>query len=136
MRDQLLRSDRFHLEIDGYATASFLRCSGLGAEREVFVYREGGADIASILPGSVRPSTLAFEVGLTRGGELFSWFERGDRRDGAVVLESSAGEEQMRWEFERGVPIRWLGPQLDAGSAAVAIERIELAHEGLRCRVG
>jgi hypothetical protein len=34
------------------------------------------------------------------------------------------------WYFRRGLPVRWLGPAFDAKTSAVAIEAIEIAHEG------
>jgi hypothetical protein len=36
------------------------------------------------------------------------------------------------WRFTRGIPVRWAGPSLNAMQAQVAIEEIEIAHEGLR----
>jgi hypothetical protein len=31
----------------------------------------------------------------------------------------------------RGLPVRWIGPTLNAHEGRVAIEEIEIAHEGL-----
>ncbi len=37
----------------------------------------------------------------------------------------------MRWQFRNGWPAKWEGPDLDASSSEVAIETLEIAHEGL-----
>ena len=36
------------------------------------------------------------------------------------------------WAFTRGWPVKMSGPDLDAPSAAVAVETMEIAHHGLR----
>ena len=35
------------------------------------------------------------------------------------------------WVFKRGLPLQWAGPTLNASQSAVAIETMEIAHEGL-----
>ena len=35
------------------------------------------------------------------------------------------------WMFQRGIPMKWVGPSLNATQSAVAIESLEIAHEGL-----
>ena len=130
--DQLLRNDCFHLEIDGVSAGGFLRCSGLGGEVNVFEYTEGGATSPRKFPGDRVVSNVVLERGVVRSPELYSWFVEGDPRDGAIVLLTPDGREEMRWELKRAWPCRWSGPLLDAGEPGVAVEMIELVHEGLR----
>ena len=40
------------------------------------------------------------------------------------------------WRFRRGLPVRWAGPTMNAHRLAVAIEEIEIAHEGLFVQAG
>jgi hypothetical protein len=35
------------------------------------------------------------------------------------------------WYFRRGLPVKYTGPSLNATQSSVAIEAIEIAHEGL-----
>jgi phage tail-like protein len=35
------------------------------------------------------------------------------------------------WQFRRAFPVKWSGPALNAQQGAVAIESVELVHEGL-----
>jgi phage tail-like protein len=127
------RADAFHLEIDGISAGSFVRCSGLGARTEIFPVREGGREHVSYLRGCVAYSPLVLECGVLRDPGLLEWFLRGERRDGAVVLLGADGREVLRWAFRGGWPCRWEGPELDARQPEIALERLEIAHEGLQC---
>ncbi len=131
MRPEIHGSGAFFLEVEGIAAASFARCEGLGASRAVFAYHEGGAPRPRLLAGDETFTPIVLERGLARDRELFEWFRRAERRDGAVVLLDPGGREVARWTFARGWPSRWEGPELDAGEAAVALERLEIVHEGL-----
>ena len=55
---------------------------------------------------------------------------RHDRRD-ADLRTDDAGAERMRWNVRAAWPVKWSGPAFDAGSDAIAIESLELAHEGI-----
>ena len=46
----------------------------------------------------------------------------------------SAGEEKQRWNFVKACPVRWVGPDLRASTAEVAVETLELVHRGLEPR--
>jgi phage tail-like protein len=35
------------------------------------------------------------------------------------------------WKFSRGIPIKWVGPTLNAKQAEVAVESLEIAYEKL-----
>jgi phage tail-like protein len=131
VREELLRSDSFHLEVDGLSTAGFARCSGLGERFEVLAYREGGLGSLRQFRGAARSGRFVLERGLVRDRALWEWFRRGDPRDGAVLLLDAGGRERTRWVFRRGWPCAWSGPELDAEAAEVALERVEIIHEGV-----
>ena len=126
-------ADGFHLEIEGISAARFVRCAGLAVSRSVLEYAEGGSRAARKLPGGEVFSNIVLERGVARDRELFEWYAKGDRRDGAVVLLGADGREVLRWAFSRGWPCRWEGPPLDARRAEVALELLEITHEGLQC---
>lgn len=128
---ELMTSDSFHLEIDGISAAGFVRCGGLGGEREVFEFFEGGTATPRRLRGRLAWEKIVLERGVVKDRSLYDWFLKGDRRDGAIVLISASGEERARWRFLRGWPCSWRGPSLDASNAAVAIEALEIVHEGI-----
>jgi phage tail-like protein len=54
-----------------------------------------------------------------------------ERKNGSIILSDESGEEKGRWSFVKGWPTKWVGPSFDATSNDVAIETLEIAHEGL-----
>jgi len=128
---------RFLVEIQGLIVAGFTDVSGLQAEIETFEYREGGLNnYAHRLPGPVRYQNLVLRRGLTDIDNLWSWHRdvtRGivRRRNGSVILVGDLGHLLWRWNFRGAYPVRWAGPDLRAESATVAVETLELSHQGL-----
>ena len=124
-------ADSFQLELEGVSRASFVTARGLGGSRRAFMYREGGAAAPRQFRGSFEFSNLILERGVTRDSSLFDWFRSGEPRSGAIVLLGGDGRELVRWTFARGWPCAWEGPGLDAAASTLAIERIEIRHEGI-----
>jgi len=52
-------------------------------------------------------------------------------RQVSIIMLDSQGDTIMRWDFAGAYPVKWSGPELDAGSNQVAIETLELAYESL-----
>lgn len=128
----------FAVEISGLIVAGFSEVSGLQAEIEVQEYREGGVNgYIHKLAGPARyPSNLILRKGIADSTELWSWYRevsRGTirRKPLDVVLFDSNRDEKRRWKFQNAYPVKWLGPDLKAASSDVAVEVLELAHEGL-----
>lgn len=74
--------------------------------------------------------------GITLDRSLWEWRKaitdgRIDRRNGAIILMDAERKDVARWTFVEGWPSKWEGPDLDARSNDVAIETLEIAHEGL-----
>jgi phage tail-like protein len=134
------RNTRFILEIDGIAIASFSRCSLPENSTEVVEYRNGN-DPPTVrkLWGLNEYGRLTLEKGTTTDSiVLFEWrkaVENGtvdeSRRDIAVVLLDEEGVSGPRWEFRHAWPVDYDGPTLDAVETDVALERLEIAHEGM-----
>ena len=57
---------------------------------------------------------------------------RGKRRDGLIVLRNDQHEPVKAWQFARGLPAKWTGPTMDATQNQVAVEELEIVHEGLK----
>jgi phage tail-like protein len=56
---------------------------------------------------------------------------QGRRRDGLIVLLDEQHNARKIWRFSRGLPMKYTGPSMNATQNAVAIESIEIAHEGV-----
>jgi phage tail-like protein len=128
----------FAVEISGLIVAGFSEVSGLQAEIEVQEYREGGLnEYTHKRAGPVKyPSNLTLKKGITDSSELWSWYRdvmRGkiQRKPVDVVLMNSAGEEWRRWKLQNAYPVKWTGPDMKAATSEIAVEILELAHEGL-----
>lgn len=83
-------------------------------------------------------SNLVLKRGMTEDPELYEWHNQwvtGDpaakRKNGSIVLLDRQGNEKVRWNFVRAWPAKWTGPSLTAEGNDVAIEQLDLAHEGL-----
>ena len=53
------------------------------------------------------------------------------RRNGSIVLLDREGNEKARWNFFNAWPTKYDGPDFNAEGNDVAIETLELAHEGV-----
>lgn len=126
------------VEIDGLAVAHFQEVSGLSIETEVVKFREGGLnDREHPLMGATSYSNIVLKNGLTDSSVLFNWRALVDRpnrssarKNGSIILLDGPVNELVRWNFRRGWPCKWEGPTL-TGQAAITIETIEIAHEGI-----
>lgn len=126
----------FLVEIDGVATAGFSEVSGLAAEIEPIDYREG-SDPMTVrkLPGVRKFSNVTLKRGLTTNRDLWQWFKTGlegalQRRTVRIVLLDDDRTPVARWTLRNAWLSKWEGPQLMAAGSDVAIESIELVHEG------
>lgn len=126
----------FLVEIDGITRAAFQECSGFDSTIDVIEHREGGENTTPRkLPGMTKFSNIQLKWGMTDDRELYDWHRRvieGDieRKNGSIILLNRKREEKARWNFVRAWPTKWDGPNLTAEGNDVAIEMIELAHEG------
>jgi phage tail-like protein len=127
----------FLVEIDGITRAAFQTVSGFDSTIDVIEHREGGDNLTPRkLPGQTKHANIVLKWGLTTDDELYRWHRdavRGtlQRRNGSIVLLDRAGHEVVRWNFYNAWPSKWDGPDLNAEGNDVAIETLELAHEGI-----
>jgi phage tail-like protein len=130
----------FLVEIDGISRAAFQQCSGIDATTEVTEYREGGDNLGSRkLPGRTKYSNISLKWGLADDRDLYDWHRRVvegqiERKNGSIVLLNRRGEEVARWNFVRAWPTVWHGSDLNAEDGKIAVETMELAHEGIERR--
>lgn len=116
----------------------FSECSGLEMVQTDLKQSEGGRNDAQLrFPGPITWTNLTLKRGVSRinntGWDWLYSFGRGRvrRMDGLVVLLDSRRVPHSIWSFKRAFPVRFTGPSLNATSTAVAVELLELAHEGL-----
>jgi len=121
------------------ALGGFQEVTGLGAELEVLTYAEGGAnDFVHQLPVRHSWGRIVLKRGLlVTPAPLWTWYQSGltqslgARRDGTVILLTPQGVPAVAWNFHGGLAAKWTGPACDAMRDAVALESLEIAHQGL-----
>jgi len=127
----------FLVEIDGITRAGFRECSGLDTSQDAGEYREG-TDPLTVrkLPGLIKYSNISLKRGIADDAELWQWRKtvmdgKVERKNMSIVLMDDAREEKLRWNLKNCWPTKWEGPSLNATSSDVAVESLEIAHEGL-----
>ena len=137
-RNDPYSSFRFLVEIDSLVVAGFSEVSGLQAETQIETYREGGVnDYVHNLPKETTYSNIILKRGITDSEVLWKWHQdvvngKIARRNGYIVLLDSEGNETWRWNFVEAYPSKWNGPDLNADRNLVALESIELVHNGIK----
>jgi phage tail-like protein len=128
----------FLVEIDGIAKAGFQEVSGLGAEVDVIEYREGSDKSGAVrkIPGLIRYSNITLKRGYTQDKSLWIWFKSVldgavVRSNGSIILMDSGRNPVLRWHFREGWPCKYEGPSLSGKGNEIAIETLEIAHEGI-----
>lgn len=126
-----------------YWVAGFSECSGLDATLEIFEYKEGGVnDFVHKFVTRASFANIVLKHGVIfKFDDLWQWHHdwvrgKGQRKDGLIVLQDEARRPAKLWRFKRGIPMKWSGPSLNAGQSNVAVESLEIAHEGLDLEVG
>lgn len=129
---------KYKVEIDGITRGGFREASGLDSAQDPIEYREGTDELhAKKLPGLNKSSNISLKWGITDDAQLWEWRKKCidgkvERKNGSIVLYNDAGEEKIRWNFVEAWPTKWTGPSFNATGNEVAIETLEIAHEGLK----
>ena len=137
-----------HFEVkwgDSQNTSSFSEVSGLTMEAEAIEYR-GGADVALTvrkLPGLKKFGNVTLKRGIVpaeAGNGLFDWYNtiqagKVQRRAVTISLLNEERKPVMSWKVRDAWPVKIEGPGLNATGNEIAIESIELAHEGVEVQV-
>jgi phage tail-like protein len=115
----------------------FSECTGLDMNMAVEDYKEGGNNGANLkFPTRVTWQNITLKKGVGLTSALWDWHYgfvegKGKRRDGLIVLLNELRVPNNIWYFRRGLPLKYTGPSMNATQNNVAIEAIEIAHEGI-----
>ena len=121
----------------GSVLAGFSEVSGLGVTIETIEYRNGNEDITvRKLPGLKKYSNITLKRGVIGDLSFWEWVKSAldgkvDRRNVSIHLLDEARQEVLRWKIRRAWPCAYEGPRLRASDNRVAIESLEICHEGL-----
>lgn len=123
--------------LPGSAAAGFSECSGIELTMQPEEYKEGGRNGSTLkFPSRVTWSNLTLKRGIAMSTDLWDWhygfvIGRGSRRDGMITLLNEQRQPNRIWYFTRGLPVKYTAAGLNAMQSQVALETVEIAHEGL-----
>ncbi|MGI2296654.1 phage tail protein [Paenibacillus sp. GXUN7292] len=137
-RMQLVGSYRFMVELDGLLVAGFSEVGGLVVETDTEEYAEGGLNqFVHRFPSRTKHVPLSLKRGMTLSDELWNWYANVvegqiERKSGSIILYNERDQEFRRWNFYDAYPTKWSGPDLNASASEIAVEYIELTHNGFK----
>lgn len=120
-----------------FVLGGFSEATGLESEIRVEERRAGGQnDRVFRFPSVAAYPNVVLSRGVGFSEDLYLWHQgflkgEGKRRNGLVFLANETRVPIKAWQFENGIPVKWSGPALNAAAGAVAIEKLEIAHERL-----
>ena len=135
-------ASHFRLKIGGHEQVGVFReVAGLESETEIVEHKsvdENGNPFVRKVPGHTKWSNLTFKRGVDENLELWKWRDQvikegpdSARVDGTIELLDYKGTVISTYKFLQGWPIKYSGGTLNATSNEVALEEIQICHEGL-----
>jgi phage tail-like protein len=135
-----LVSSWFGVEFQGQVVGAFRECTGLGSENEVVEYKASGQKgefVIKKVPGRLKWNNITLKRGITDAMDMWKWrklIEQGNidsaRKNGTITMYNQQGTAVAKWNFTNAWPSKLTGPSANAGNNEVAIEELELTHEG------
>lgn len=138
------RSFRFTVEIDGISRGGFNEVSGFEMTVDVVEYREGD-DLRNTprkLPGLTKYGNITLKWGMVGDMEMMAWLNTVapsdqapptgiERKNMTISMIDDTGANGPQWTVINAWPVHYELPQLNALGTEVAIETLEICHEGL-----
>lgn len=131
---------KFHFLVQwGGKRIGFSEVTGLDIQLEPIEYREGSSPQFSKIkmPGLQKFSNITLKRGtVANDKEFYTWIKTVsmntiERRDLTISLLNENHEPVISWKVINAFPIKVQASDLKADGNEVAIETIEIAHEGL-----
>jgi phage tail-like protein len=131
---------KFHFQVQwGGIRIGFTEVTGLDMQVEAIEYREGSSPEYSKIkmPGMHKFSNITLKRGTIQGdSDFYKWINTinltvTERRDIIISLLNETHAPVMTWKAKNAFPIKVQASDLKSDGNEVAIETLELAHEGL-----
>ena len=117
--------------------ASFTEVSGLEISVDPIEYRNGNDEKTPRKFSGIRKFTnITLKRGITGDIDFWKWLLEGangkeDKREGTITMLDEDRQPVMTWKFKNGWPCKFTGPGLNAANSEIAMETVEICHEGL-----
>lgn len=128
---------RYKVEIDGLEAGGFSEVTGFDASIDVIEYREGDmVQTPMKIPGLKKYGNITLKQGLATSKVLYDWIIAGvngavDRKTITITLLDDEESPAASWQVINAWPTKYTAPDFNATSSEVAIETLEIAHEGM-----
>lgn len=131
---------KFHFQVEwGGARIGFTEVTGLDVSTDIIEYREGSSpEYHKIkMPGMQKFSNITLKKGTFKGdNDFYAWYNTialntVQRRDLIISLLNENHEPVVVWKIKNAFPVKVQSTDLKADGNEVAIETLEIAHEGL-----
>jgi phage tail-like protein len=135
-RSLLYAQTRFEVTIPalGVQVGFYTELTGMSLQVDVMEYPEGGLNTyVHKLPGRVKHNNVTLKRGVTNENALLEWVKANSATptDMSVKLYDSEGTPIRSWKFAGAYPVKWTGPDVNAGGTTVMTESLEIAHNGI-----
>ncbi len=128
----------YDVTIDGKAVGGFSEVSAPDISSDPIEYREGNFAVNTVAkqPGLIKYGNITLKWGMTGSMELYNWMkevEQGtiNRKTVVISLHDDKQAEIAKWTVISAWPTKYTAPDFNATSNEVAVETLELAHEGV-----
>jgi phage tail-like protein len=119
--------------------SAFQEVSGLDIEAQIIEYRSGNNAVFSTvkMPGIVKVGNVTLKKGIfVKDNKFFDWYANIKmntigRTAVTISLLDETGAPTMVWVLNNAWPTKITGTDMKSDGNEVAVETIELAHEGL-----
>ena len=132
----------FGIDFGEAVQGAFRECTGMGSESEVVEDKKvgpKGLPIIKKVPGNMKWNNITLKRGLTGSMDMWKWrqmVEEGKikeaRKNGTITMYDQHTEPIAKWDFVNAWPCKLTGPSANATANEVAIEELEITHEGYK----
>lgn len=128
---------RFRVEIDGLTAGGFSEVSGFDASIDVIEYREGDKVQTPLkIPGLKKYGNITLKQGVMDSDVMYKWMENGfegdvERKTITITLLDITGQDAASWQVINAWPAKYTAPDFNATASEVAVETMEITHEGM-----
>lgn len=139
MAEELWPVPKFHFSVEWAGNdIGFQEVTGLEMETQFIEYRPGDDTtyITQKIPGLKKHGNITLKKGVYDGDDAFwAWFQDVQtnperREDITISLLNEEGDPVVTWTVYNCFPVKLTGPDLKSDANEIAIESLELAHEG------
>jgi phage tail-like protein len=139
-RQDPYRQFRFRIEIDGISQAGFNEVTFADTTTEPVEYREGTEPpVSRKLSGLTKYGNITLKWGITDSMDLYNWRQQvidsgaeDARKNMSITLVDEKGADKARWDIVEAWPTKYDPPDFSAKGNEVAIETLEIVHEGFK----